>query len=88
MATVPQHPQPDKPPTLLSLRATPQGTRLFRDAAEAEWHTVHTEARRQQAEREGSLAALVCNPEWRLAHDCAQRTPVRYAPGLGEETSP
>jgi hypothetical protein len=41
------------------------------------WHTAHTEARRQQAEREGSLAALVCNPDWRLARDRAPRTPAR-----------
>ena len=77
MPSVAHRSQPDKSPTLVYLRATPQGTRLFRDAAEAEWHTVHTEARRQHAEREGSLAALVCNPEWRLAHDRAQHTPVR-----------
>jgi hypothetical protein len=43
--------------------------RLFGSLAEAEWHTTHDEARRQQAEREGSLAALVCNPTWRLARE-------------------
>jgi hypothetical protein len=43
--------------------------RLFGSLQEAELHTVHDEARRQQAEREGSLAALVCSPEWRLARE-------------------
>jgi hypothetical protein len=43
--------------------------RIFGSLAEAELHTVHSEERRQQAEREGSLAALVCNPDWRLARE-------------------
>jgi len=45
------------------------GWALHPDAAAAEWATTHSEARRQQAEAEGSLAALVCNSARRLARE-------------------
>mgnify|MGYP001571117120 CR=1 FL=1 len=47
----------------------PWGWQMCPDAAAAEWATTHSDARRQQAEQEGSLAALVCNPTRRMAQE-------------------
>lgn len=45
------------------------GWELHQDAASAEWATEHTEARRQQAEQEGSIAARVCNAAKRMQRE-------------------
>lgn len=59
-----------KPTTRAYVRYSLDGTRhIFATAAEAEWFTTHTDARRVQAMAEGSLAALVCDSTWRLSRE-------------------
>jgi hypothetical protein len=54
---------PTSTPPGIFVRQTPQGVRIFTSAAEAEWYTIHDDARKEEAFTEGSLAAMVCMGE-------------------------
>lgn len=69
-----RHADHTKPRTPYYLRRTKDGTRIFTDQHDAVWHADHSVEERDRQAAAGNLAALVCSPEYRQAHDRSRNT--------------